>query len=150
MWRHFAPFVVLSLLACGSSPTEPVGSIPFTTLTSSKVSGAAGPQIQTVVYTEAAWSQVWSELWSGREPAPPAVDFRSDMVVLVTASQTCAGGAEVEEIADTGGQLQIRYGDAAPSLCLCVQAELAFHAVRAPKVFGTPRFEVRQTPPLCG
>ncbi len=141
---------VLGLLACDSSPSQPVGGIPFTTLSQTGVPGSAGPQIQTVVRSEAAWAQVWLDLWGALEPARPPVDFSRDMVVVVTASQTCAGGAEVEEIQHTGSSLLIRYGDAAPSLCLCIHATLNYHAVRAPMVFGDAVFEARPTPPLCG
>lgn len=146
----FALFVLLVVsLGCDSSPSRPDTDIPFSTLVQSKVSGATGPQIQTVVRNDTEWRQVWSELWRGRGPVRPAVDFGRDMVVLVTASETCFGGATIEAIEHTGGELRIRYGDAAPTLCLCSQAELAFHAVRIPRVFGDARFEARQTPPLC-
>lgn len=158
MRRLCAPFALLvltglfltGLLACDDSPSGPTGSIPFTTLAEAGVAGSAGPQIQTIVRSEAAWSQLWSDLWVGQEPARPPVDFTRDMVVLVTASQTCAGGAEVEEIQHTGSEIVVRYGDAAPSLCLCVISTLNFHAVRAPALLGDARFEARQTPPLCG
>ncbi len=146
-----APFLcALGLLACDSSPSVPIGGIPFTTVAEAGVPGSAGPQIQTVVRSEAAWAQVWFDLWGAREVARPPVDFSRDMVVLVTASQTCAGGAEVEEIQHTGSEIVVRYGDAAPSLCLCVISTLNFHAVRAPALLGDARFEARQTPPLCG
>jgi hypothetical protein len=71
------------------------------------------------------------------------------MAVVVTGSAPCFGDAEIEEITHTGDALLVRYGDAGPSLCLCIQAELAFHAVRLPRVLGEAVFEARQTPPLC-
>ncbi len=150
MSKLYASLVCASLLlGCDSSPSQPIAGIPFTTLAATKVSGSAGPQIQTVIRSEAAWRQVWSELWAGQEPALPAVDFSRDLVVLVTASEICFGGAEIEQIVHDGNDLQIRYGDAASSLCLCVQPELSFHAVRATQALGEARFEARETPALC-
>ena len=145
-----AGLLTFGLLACSDSPSRPIGTIPFTGLAEAGVPGSAGPQIQTVVRTQAAWSQLWSDLWGDQAPALPAVDFSRDMVVLVTASQTCAGGAKIEEITHTGTQIQVRYGDAAASLCLCVISTLNFHAVTAPRLTGEATFEARQTPPLCG
>ncbi len=149
MRRLCASLLLLGmLLACGS-PTEPTGNLSFSTLAASSVPGTAGPQIQTVVRDSVAWSQIWSELWGDQAPAPPLVDFSRDMAVLVTGSEFCFGGAEVEAIVLTGGALRIQYGDAAPTLCLCAQASLSFHAVRAPRVLGEPIFQARSTPPLC-
>lgn len=146
----FALFTFFGLLACDSSPSQPVGGIPFSTLTRSQVPGSAGPQIQTVVRSDGAWSQVWADLWGDRQaPARPAVNFSRDMVVLVTASETCGGDAQIEEIQHNGNDLLIRYGDALPSLCLCIQPTIDFHAVRAPIVFGDARFETRPTDPVC-
>ena len=137
-------------LACGgSSPPAPTGDVAFSTVSAAKVTGSAGPQIQAVVRSEAAWRQVWSDLWGAREPARPPVDFSRDMVVVVTASGTCFGGVEVERIMVTSGGFEIRYGDAAPSSCLCVVSELVYHAVRAPQLGGDAVFEARQTPVLC-
>lgn len=146
----YVPLLLLTALACGgSSPSVPEGGFPFTTLEHSKIPGATGPRIQTVVRDDASWSRVWNELWSGRPPQRPVVDFRNDMVVLVTASEFCFGAVEIEAIDFTGNDLLIRYADAAPTICLCAQAELVFHAVRAPRVLGNARFAARLIAPLC-
>lgn len=146
----FCLFLVPFMGCFGSnSPTEPDGRLPFTTVTAAKVSGSTGPQLQTVVRDAATWSRTWSELWAGRPPAEPAIDFRREMVAVVTASEICFGGVEIESIERSGGELVVRYADAAPTLCLCAQAELAFHAVRLARTGGTVSFVARVTPPLC-
>ena len=147
----FVPLVLLAVLGCdGSSPSQPEGGFEFTTLAEGSVPGSAGPQIQTVVRDEATWARVWNELWAGQPAQRPAVDFSRDMVVLVTGTQVCFGGARVESVEHDGSEIVVKYGDAAASLCLCIQASLAFHAVRTPRLLGDARFESRPTPPLCG
>lgn len=71
------------------------------------------------------------------------------MAVVVTGSELCFGAAEVEDIVLTASGLEIHYGDASPSLCLCAQPSLAFHAVRAPTAPGRAVFVARRTPPIC-
>ena len=142
---------LVSLTGCAdsSSPTTPAGRMRFTTVAAAKASGVAGPQVQTVVRDAATWGRIWSELWGGQPPARPAVDFSRDMVAVVTGSEICFGGATIEEIRLSDGELVVRYADAAPSLCLCAQPELAFHAVRLERTPRAATFEARITPPLC-
>ncbi len=131
------------------SPTAPDGPMEFTTVAAATVAGSAGPQVQRVVRDSASWTRLWSDLWAGRPPAEPAVDFSRDMVVVVTASEICFGGVTIEEIELSRGVLEVRYADAAPSLCLCIQPELTFHAVSLPHAPGSAVFERRVVPPLC-
>ena len=152
MWSRFLLCLFLtSLVGCfgRGSPTAPDGRMGFITVAAATVPGSAGPQIQTVVRDSASWTRTWSDLWAGRPPPEPAVDFSREMVVVVTASEICFGGVTIEAIEHSNGEFVVLYADAAPSLCLCVQPELSFHAVRLARTGAAPVFVPRVAPVLC-
>jgi len=147
-----AAALLLSLLGCDGSPTEPRGGdLSFQTVAKSTVPNRSGPPVREVVRNDAEWSAVWSSLWGAGGPPLPAVDFGREMVAVATAGISCAGDVEVEHIERRGVQLVVQIADAGPNPCaLCFAPETTFHAVRLQRVDLPARFEVRMVQPRCG
>jgi hypothetical protein len=153
--RRVAPAValllaVLAAQACHDSPSEPRGELSFESLTKTTLSPRSGPQLREVVRDQASWEAVWRDLWGSSQPPRPAVDFRREMVVVATASLSCFGEVEIEDLDRDRGELVVRIADAGPApLCLCIASQYAFHVVRATRVDGPVSFSVRTIPPHC-
>jgi hypothetical protein len=140
------------LPACDGSPSEPRVEVRFETLAKATVPGHFGPPgLREVVRDQARWESVWREVWGSSVPAQPAVDFTREMVVVASASAPCLGDVVVDSVVPVPGGVLVSLGDSGPPhLCLCIQAEYTFHAVRAPRIDGPADFEVRQIPSRCG
>ncbi|HYH45688.1 MAG TPA: hypothetical protein VEG34_08375 [Thermoanaerobaculia bacterium] len=142
--------VLVPLLGCSSSPSEPESSIAFQTVTKTTLTLSHGPQIREVVRDAVTWDRVWRELWRPAAPGLPAIDFDREIVAVATAGVGCFGDVNVEEITAEGGVLVVHLAEAMPSpQCACLAAEYTFHAVRLPRIQAVDRFVVRSLPPRC-
>ena len=141
---------LLLLLGCDDLPTETRGDVSFQNVAKATLTPRSGPLVRTVVYDQPEWQDVWRELWGSSAPPRPAIDFRREMVVVATASLSCFGEVEIEDVDRERGQVVVRIADAGPApLCLCFAPEYSFHVVRATRVDGPVSFAVRTTPPHC-
>jgi hypothetical protein len=139
------------LLGCHDSPSEPRGDVSFQELAKASLSPRLGPQLREVVRDEGRYEAVWRELWGDSQPPRPAIDFRREMVIVATASLSCFGEVEIEDVDRGRGEVVVRIADAGPApLCLCFAPMYDFQVVRATRVEGRASFEVRVTPPTCG
>jgi hypothetical protein len=97
-----ASFAVLAMgVACSSADitTQPTGpNIPMVRLRAEPYSFASNSGFdkpaRTVVRDAAAWRALWSQIYVGSAPvpAPPAIDFSREMVVVVALGSRSTGG----------------------------------------------------------
>jgi len=139
-----------------SSPSEPGGAIFFTTLAQAAVPGQSGGQIRQVIRDAATLAQVWAELRVGSalSEAPPAVDFKIDMVVVAAmATQPCVSQVTVQAITgDAGktGNIRVDVLEEPPaSNCRCIVSQRPFHVVKLPRTDGSVQFSVTSKPRAC-
>lgn len=146
-------FILLFLAGCsnGSTLSEPAGAqVPFETIVQRSVPGGGpGPERREVIRNEAAWRAAWQELGAGGEP--PAVDFASDMVILVAMeTQSCVSRVTIRSVVDAGSELVVDLLEAPPAPnCICVTAERPFHAVRLRRSDERARFVAERGQTTC-
>lgn len=131
------PFVVslLALVAAGcSSPLDaPVAHTPVTVtrLRSEPSSFTYFSQLRQperlVIRNQAAWVSAWASLWPtfAPIPAPPNVDFNSEMIVFVALGERPTGGYTI--LVDSAGAsangVTVWIGTSSPGLhCVTTQA----------------------------
>jgi hypothetical protein len=91
MWmRWMLPGMALLLL----SAPAPAQQVTIRTLGQGAVSQIQ-QQRRVVVRTEAEWRRLWTQ-HAGAEAAPPAVDFRRDMVLAAFMGERPTGGFQVQ------------------------------------------------------
>jgi hypothetical protein len=152
---RLAPALALLIAAplafgCHDSPSESRVEVRVETLAKATLTPRSGPEVRTVVRDQASWAATWQQLWGDAAPPRPAVDFGRDMVVVATASLSCFGEVEIEDVDRDRGRLVVQIADSGPApLCVCFAPEYVFHVVRATRVDGPATFAVRTTPPRC-
>ena len=164
----FALFGICFGTACAggaSSPGDsgsPVGSrghggpreaVDFTTLAQAAVPGQSGGEIRQVIRDAATWNQVWARLQAGSSlpEAPPAVDFKTDMVLVAAMpTQSCVSRVTLRAITTHGNGLVADALEEPPaSNCKCITSERPFHAVRLARTDAAVRFAVTAKPRAC-
>jgi hypothetical protein len=109
------------LLGCGGDPAPGLslsdGSATFERLGPWHYTGLDAPR-RAVIATAAAWHTAWQELFARQTPAPelPAVDFDTDVVVLVAMGTRASGGygIAVDDVARADGVIRVRVTETAP------------------------------------
>lgn len=149
--------VIPLLLACGaiscSSAMEPIPpgtSVPVTRLNGQPYSFMYYSQLQQperlVVKDQSAWIAAWSSLWPNGAPipAPPAVDFSRDMIVVAALGARSTGGYSiyVDSARATPDGLIVFIGTSAPGRhCVTTQAfTQPVDLARLPRTDGAVRF----------
>jgi hypothetical protein len=136
----------------GSSPTDPGGDVPFTTLIQVAVPGQTGGQVREAIRDAATWSRRWAELRAGSSlpEAPPAVDFQRDMVIVAAMpTQSCVSKVTIRSIRG-GGELRVDLLEEPPGpSCVCIVSQRPIHAVRLPRSDAAVQFAVTVSPHNC-
>lgn len=150
--RRAAGLVLASMflvfLACNDSPTEPDSEAAFQTVLKATLPGTA-PDLQgrEVVRDQATWQEVWTEL-RGTSSAPPAIDFRREMVVVVLGPG-CGGDTTVSSITREPGALVVNAQTKSCGNTLCAIADFTVHTVRIPRSDTPVRLNVTGGSGLC-
>jgi len=137
-----------------SSPSDPGGTVPFTTLVQVAVPGQTGGQVREAIRDAATWNRVWAELRAGAGSSlpetAPAVDFQKDMVIVAAMpTQSCVSKVTIRSIRD-GGELRVDLLEEPPAAnCRCVVAQRPIQAVRLARSEAGVRFDVTATPRAC-
>src|SRR5262245_8063680 len=142
--------MLLVLLACDHSPTEPGGpGVGFQTVLKASLPGISpDPQRREAIRDRSAWQAAWTELHA-ESPAPlPEIDFSREMVVLVLGPG-CNGDTTISSIAHERGALVVSAKTSACNNTLCAIADFSLHAVRLPRFDGPVRFDVKGSAVLC-
>lgn len=146
--------MLLVLLACDRSPTDPGGdAVAFQTVLKTSLPGhSPNPEGREVIRDRAAWQAVWDELHAGSpRPSPrplPEIDFSREMVVVVLGPG-CNGDSTITSIARERGELVVSAKTNSCTNTLCAIADFSLHAVRLPRFEGSVRFDVRGGAVLC-
>lgn len=151
------------LMACtqqsggAEPPTAPADAPPaevaFTTLVQQSNPGQTGETVRDAARDEGAWAALWAKLREGSAlpGEPPAVDFRSEMVIAAAMeTQGCVSKVTIRRIVREGNTLTVDLLEAPPAPnCTCVTSERPIHVVRLPRVDGPVRFEVERGQTSC-
>lgn len=114
----------------------PVGMLPFDTIAQGLESGR-DEFLRTTILDDAAWSAFWT--LHSADPLP-AVDFASEMVVVVLGSfQNFGISYTIDEIEVVGSDLEVRYTALYPGVYLPQPCQ-PHHIVRTPRALETPVF----------
>ena len=156
MMMPVSRLVIPLLLGCGaiscSSAMEPIPgvSVPVTRLNSQPYSFTYYSQLQQperlVIRDQSAWMAAWRSLWPNGAPipAPPAIDFGKDMVVLAALGTRSTGGFSilVDSARTTTEGLIVFIGTSAPGQhCVTTQAfTQPVDLARLPRTDGAVRF----------
>ena len=131
---------------------QPTGSVAFTTLVQQSIPGQSGETLREPVRDEASWAVLWAKLREGSvlPEQPPAVDFRSEMVIAAAMeTQGCVSKVTIRGIVREGNTLvDLLEAPPAPN-CVCITSERPLHLVRLPRVDGPVRFEVERGQTSC-
>jgi len=120
-----------SLPPCGVQ-----GLLPITTLSQGPVSGVMTSTFE-IISDGVALVNFWSLHSSG---PPPAVDFATEMVVVVLQPWSSTGVTyNIDEIEVIGSTIEVRYTAVYPGVLLLVPSQ-PHHVVRTTAVPGTPVF----------
>ena len=140
------------LMACsqasgGAQPSDaPPAEVAFTTFVQQSIPGQTGETVREAVRDEASWAVLWAKLREGSAlpEQPPAVDFRSEMVIAAAMeTQGCVSKVTIRGIVREGNTLVVDLLEAPPAPnCVCITSERPIHLVRLPRVDGPVRFEV--------
>jgi hypothetical protein len=132
---------------------QPTGSIAFETLVQQSIPGQGGETVRDAVREEAAWAALWAKLREGSvlPEQPPAVDFRSEMVIAAAMeTQGCVSRVTIRKIVREGNRLVVDLLEAPPAPnCICITSERPIHIVRLPRVDGPVRFEIERGQTSC-
>jgi hypothetical protein len=142
--------MLLVLLACDHSPTEPGGGgLGFQTVLKASLPGSP-PDLagREVVRDQAAWQAVWMDLHAVSAQPLPAVDFSREMVVVVLGPG-CQGDTTISSIGRAGGELMVNAKTSSCNNTLCAIADFSLHVVRLPRFDGSVRFNVKGGSVLC-
>jgi len=148
----FALAALPLLIACvqapgGAQPSDaPAAQVSFETLVQQSIPGQSGKTVREAVRDEAAWAVLWAKLREGSAlpEQPPAVDFRSEMVIATAMeTQGCVSKVTIRGIVRERNRLVVDLLEAPPAPnCVCITSERPLHLVRLPRVDGPVRFEV--------
>jgi hypothetical protein len=132
---------------------QPTGSIAFETLVQQSIPGQGGETVRDAVRDEASWAALWARLREGSAlpEQPPAVDFRSEMVIATAMeTQGCVSKVTIRRIVREGNRLVVDLLEAPPAPnCVCITSERPLHIVRLPRVDGPVRFEIERGQTSC-
>ncbi|HEV7595217.1 MAG TPA: protease complex subunit PrcB family protein [Gemmatimonadaceae bacterium] len=153
-----ASFAVLTMgVACSNADitTQPTGpTIPMVRLRAepysfASVSGFDKPA-RIVVRDAAAWRALWSQIYVGRAPvpAPPAIDFSREMVVVVALGSRSTGGygillVDASEEAAGGAAITVRSSSPGSSCGVTLAFTQPVDVARLPLRQGSVRFVER-------
>lgn len=151
------------LMACAQAPggaqppsapaDAPPAEIAFTTLVQQSIPSQTGDTVREAVRDEASWAVLWARLREGSAlpEEPPAVDFRSEMVIATAMeTQGCVSKVTIRRIVREGNTLTVDLLEAPPAPnCTCITSERPLHLVRLPRVDGPVRFEVERGQTSC-
>ncbi len=143
--------LVLPLVGCSASPTEPPESVPFQTVVQDALSARQIAARHQVVLDPGSWLSVWQEIFPGA--VAPAVDFDREMtVVAVMAPQPCSARVTIESLRRDADRLAVAVVEnPTPQGCACVAPVQPFHIVRAERLDLPADFTVRTgAPAICG
>jgi len=120
---RYSALALLLLVACHGSPTEPGGTLPFTTIAKEQYTGLSAAR-QEAISTQERWNAVWAEIVSTRTPkeAVPAVNFMTSQVLLVARGQTpdSCRTIEIERVEQQNDTYRVSVQDARkPMSCSC-------------------------------
>lgn len=142
--------IVLTCLACNSSPTEPEMSISFQTVLKSVLPGDPSQQPDRVIIRDqSTWQAVWADLYERQAPPPlPQVDFDREMIALAVGPG-CCGNVEIQSIEQGQGEILVRGLSEASPNTICVLADFSVHVVRLPRIELPGRFEMHAGVKAC-
>jgi hypothetical protein len=119
--------------------------LPLRTLVSSVWADVGEPGL-LVVRDAGTWADLWRRL-SGDEGDPPAVDWTTEMVVLVALGMRPSGGyaVEVEAVSAIDGGIEVRTRETAPGPSCFTTGAITYpvHAVAVAAHDGEPRLVQR-------
>ena len=153
--RWIAGVVVVLMAGCSSptEPSEPSDPLPVTRITSGSFSKFTTPQ-RRVIRSQDALLSVWAQVFGGPLALPPplpAVDFSSEMVILVAAGERPTSGycITVEAAAgdDRAARVSVLLSTPLPGGVLTVITQ-PFEIVRIPRR-DEVTFEERQEARAC-
>lgn len=141
--------MLLVLLACDSTPTEPELSVGFQTVLKAVLPGdsPARPE-QEAVRGRAAWQTAWTELHHGNPPPLPEIDFGREMVVLALGPGCCSE-VEIFSILHERGELVVSLRVQVSTNTVCAFPDFTVHAVRLPRIDAPVRFFASRSEGLC-
>lgn len=137
-----------------ASPADaPPAEVSFETLVQQSNPGQTGETVRDAARDEGAWAALWAKLREGSAlpEQPPAVDFRSEMVIAAAMeTQGCVSKVTIRGIVREGNRLVVDLLEAPPAPnCVCITSERPIHVVRLPRVDGPVRFEVERGQTSC-
>jgi len=127
------------------------GPLTLQTLLSESYSGLAGPR-REVVRDAASFTKLWAEIHAGRSPAPapPAVDFAREMLVVAALGTRPSGGfsVAVTRVVARGEALDVTVLESCPAKDAMVTMALTqpVQVVRVARAAGTPAFHETRGP----
>ena len=126
---------------------QPAGGLPVSPVYRSMQS-AFGESVELVVRSDSEWARVWLAAHPNRAAAPPpapAIDFTTDLVLLVSPGMQPTGGVGVvidTVVARADGGTDVMYTVSRPGAgCMATQQLTApVDVVRVPRRSGVVRF----------
>jgi hypothetical protein len=141
--------MLLVLLACDSTTTEPEISVDFQTVLKAVLPGEspALPE-QEAIRDRATWQEAWTKLHHGNPPPLPEIDFSREMIILALGPGCCTA-VEISSILHERGELVviIRVGES--SNAVCAFPDFTVHAVRLPRLQDPVRFIASRGEGFC-
>lgn len=128
----------IGAMALGCRAAFPANQISLVTVDKGATSGVREP-LQVVISNEAEWEALWKRHRSSQNnpPAPPRINFSTEIVVGVFLSEKSTGGYEVEitRAEQTATELHVYYREKSPARdAMAIQAlTQPYHLVRLPK-----------------
>lgn len=135
--------------ALPAEPPEGAQQVPIRQLHPEEVFSGLDQYARLVIRDDATWAGAWQQMMGGNEPFPalPAVDFRSDLVLLAAmgTQRTTGFSIKVEEVQTKDGDAWVSVLESFPGPgCVTFDAiTRPVNAVAVPRHHGQTIFLVR-------